>query len=116
MPLTRNATAQLSSAEAARAARAGEVVLVDVREPDERAQARPVPSRHIALGDLPARLGELPRDRTVAFICRSGTRSARAARAAARHGLRVASVRGGLVAWSEAGLPVESGPGHEERR
>ena len=91
------------------------MVLVDVREPDERAQARPAPSRHIALGDLPARLGELPRDRTVAFLCRSGTRGATAARAAARHGLRVANVRGGLMAWSVAGLPVASGPEGEER-
>lgn len=116
MPFAPNTTTELSAPEAASAARAGEVVLVDVREPDERAQARPVPSRHIPLGDLPTRLGELPRDRIVAFICRSGNRSATAAREAARGGLRVANVRGGLAAWSVAGLPVESGPEGKERR
>lgn len=106
----RNKVTELSPTAAAGQATGGELVLVDVREPSERAEARPANSMHIPLGDLPSRLDELPRDRTVAFICRSGGRSAKATRAAADHGLSSANVRGGLLAWTDAGLPVDSGP------
>lgn len=109
MLFSRNKTAQLSPTEAAAGEREGDLVLVDVREGDERLQSRPAGSRHIPLGELPNRIGELPRDRTVAFICRSGSRSAMATRAGADRGLKVANVRGGLIAWNEAGLPTESG-------
>ena len=110
MVFNRNRPPRLSPREAAAGVRAGEVVLVDVRDPAERAETRPAGSRHVPLGDLSTRIGELPRDRTVSFICRSGSRSAMAARAAADHGLIVANVRGGLLAWTDAGLPVEHGP------
>jgi len=110
MLFTRTKTDQLRPAEAAEAARRGELILVDVRELDERAEARPAGSRHLPLSELASRLDELAREQTVAFICRSGSRSAMAARIAAEHGLTVVNVRGGLLAWSEVGLPVESGP------
>ncbi len=110
MPFTRKKSNQLSPIQAADGARGEELVLVDVREHDERAQARPADSRHIPLGDLPGRIGELPTDRTVAFICRSGSRSQMTTRAAAKRGLAAANVSGGMLAWAAAGLPVESGP------
>jgi rhodanese-related sulfurtransferase len=110
MPFARNKTPQLSPTDAAAQAGGGTLVLIDVREPDERRAARPPGSLHIPLADLPARLDELPRDRTAAFICRSGNRSAKAARVAADHGRTGVNVRGGLLAWTRAGLPVESGP------
>ena len=110
MPFMRNRPAKMPPAAAAGAAANGEIVLVDVREDDERRACRPAGSLHIPLGELPARLDELPTDRTVAFVCRSGGRSAMAARAAADRGLTVADVRGGLTAWQAAGLPVETGP------
>ena len=110
MLFTRTKTNQLSPIQAADGARGEELVLVDVREHDERAQARPADSRHIPLGDLPGRIGELPTDKTVAFICRSGSRGHMAARAAAERGLAAADVSGGMLAWADAGLPVESGP------
>jgi len=110
MLFTRKKSNQLSPIQAADGARRQELVLVDVREQDERAQARPADSRHIPLGDLPGRIGELPTDKTVAFICRSGSRSQLATRAAAKRGLEAADVSGGMLAWADAGLPVESGP------
>ena len=87
-----------------------DLVLVDVREAGERAEVRAPQSVHVPLGEVEARLSELPRDRTVAFVCRSGGRSGRAARVAAAHGLTAANVGGGMVAWEAAGLPVASGP------
>ena len=110
MLFKRNKTEQLTPAETADGVSSGELVLVDVREDDERLAARPAGSRHVRLGDLHGRLDELPSDRTIAFICRSGSRSAMATRTAAARGLTVANVRGGLMAWQDAGLPVESGP------
>ena len=98
---------QLTPAEVA--AR-GDVVLVDVRESDERAEVRAPASVHVPLGEVESRLSELPRDRTVAFVCRSGGRSSMAARVAAGVGLTVANVDGGMLAWQAAGLPVASGP------
>jgi rhodanese-related sulfurtransferase len=52
------------------------------------------------------RLNEVRRDRPVAFVCRSGHRSAVAARWAARQRDDVATVAGGMDAWLAAGLPA----------
>jgi rhodanese-related sulfurtransferase len=114
MLFPRDAIPRLSPAQAREGADAGELLLVDVREHDERLELRPAGSRHVPLGELPDRLAELPHDRTVAFICRSGARSAMAARMAIAHDLRVADVDGGLTLWHAVGLPTETGPERTE--
>src|SRR5216683_703363 len=58
-----------------------QAVLVDVREDDEWAAGHAPGARHIPLGEIGARHGEIPRDRAVYVICRSGSRSAHAAQA-----------------------------------
>jgi len=83
---------------------AGRLVLVDVREDSERARGFAPGSRHLPLGRLKQRLGELPSDRPVAFICQSGRRSAMAATAARRAGLDAHNVSGGMTAWERHGL------------
>jgi len=83
---------------------AGRLVLVDVREGSERARGFAPGSRHLPLGELERRLGELPSDRPVAFICQSGRRSAMAATAARRAGLDAHNVTGGMNAWERRGL------------
>ena len=50
--------------------------LLDVREDDEWAAGHAPDAVHVRLGELGARVAELPRDRVVYVICRSGTRSA----------------------------------------
>ena len=54
--------------------------VVDVREPAEwNGELGRIPgARHLPLGELRARLGELPRDRPIVAVCRSGGRSAEA--------------------------------------
>jgi rhodanese-related sulfurtransferase len=94
-------------AEAAAAHGRGELQIVDVREAAELAEASVHGAIHIPLRQLGGRLGELD-GRPVAFLCRSGSRSALATRAASRAGLDAANVSGGIVAWSRAGLPVTS--------
>lgn len=88
-------------------------ILLDVREPAEWRAGHAPDARHIPLGQLAQRAGELPDGRPVITVCRSGHRSARAAAFLARDGREVFNVAGGMAAWAHAGLPVRasSGPG-----
>ncbi|MBI4492571.1 MAG: MBL fold metallo-hydrolase [Chloroflexi bacterium] len=78
--------------------------LLDVRM-DSEWQAGYVPgAKHVMLGDLPARLGELDRGRSVAAYCGSGNRSSTATALLKRHGFTtVFNVLGGMAAWRAAG-------------
>ena len=64
--------------KAASEALANGAVLIDVREKSEYDDVRIPGSVLIPLGDLPARLAEVPADRDVYVHCRMGGRSARA--------------------------------------
>lgn len=87
--------------------RAGELVLVDVREADERRELAPaVPSLHIPIDQITERIGELPVDQPIAFVCRSGGRSAVATEIARSIGLDARNVVGGMLAWDALGLPT----------
>jgi rhodanese-related sulfurtransferase len=85
--------------------------LIDVREQAE-IDASPLGllpnSIVIALGELRARVGEVPRDRPIVCVCPAGARSAVAASILEQAGVaEVANLRGGLLAWTGLGLPVE---------
>lgn len=95
------------SVEAARDRQQSAAIVLDVREPGEWAAGHAPGARHIPLGDLSRRARELPSDRDLLVICRSGNRSARAANVLLGLGFsRVTNVRGGMLAWARAGLPV----------
>lgn len=85
--------------------------ILDVREPQELAQARIDGAHHIPLGELVERQGEVPRDRTVYVLCHVGGRSARAAVYLEQQGVDAVNVDGGILAWYRAGLPVVLGEG-----
>ena len=51
-------------------------------------------------------MAALHTDKTIAVYCRSGRRSANAAVRLAAKGFRVVNLKGGIIAWKEAGLPV----------
>jgi rhodanese-related sulfurtransferase len=86
---------------------AGRAILLDVREEDEREQARIPGSLWIPMEDVTGRLAELPRDRTLIVYCHSGVRSAYVARHLMDAGLEAANLAGGIVAWHRSGLPIE---------
>jgi rhodanese-related sulfurtransferase len=87
---------------------AGGALLVDVRQPEEWQQGHAPKAKLIPLGSLGDRLTELPREREVLLICRSGNRSGTAQRQLLRLGYEhVVNVKGGMNAWTSAGLPVE---------
>src|SRR5258705_12842557 len=86
---------------------AGEVELVDVREPYEWEAGRIPGAVHIEIERLASRADELPRDRPVVFQCRLGVRSMMAAQAFRRAGYDAWSMAGGIQAWHDAGLGLE---------
>lgn len=98
----------LSPAAAAARVRAGDLLLVDVRPPEERALAA-VSESFAALEDGGLeRLLALPQDRPLAFLCHHGVRSAQAAAYFRAHGFgEVYNVEGGIEAWADldAGIP-----------
>lgn len=105
-PAVRN----LSPQEAQEALIEGKAVLIDVREPDEWADTGVAkPALLIPLGELGGEAGQKLVAENVGkefiFYCRSGGRSAAAARAFARQGLPAANA-GGFSDWEDSGLPV----------
>ncbi len=85
-------------------------LLVDVREPNEYAEVHAEGALLVPLSEFEARYAELPRDRELVMICRSGARSARAGRYLLENGYtNVVNLAGGTLAWAEAGLPTEGG-------
>ena len=92
-------------AERLDAAAAGErPLLLDVRSPGEVEAGTIAGSRQIPLGELPARMGELPRDRAVVAYCAGGYRSAIAVSLLLRAGFEgVSDLAGGFAAWEVVG-------------
>ncbi len=81
--------------------------LLDVREREEYAEAHISDSVLIPLGQLSRKLSSIPKDATIIAICRSGNRSGVAADLLRRAGYsNVLNLRGGVIAWAQAGLPL----------
>jgi rhodanese-related sulfurtransferase len=86
-------------------------LLVDVREPGEFEALRAPGAVLVPLSSFMSHIGDLPRDRQLLMICRSGVRSLNAGGVLVQHGFTsVANVEGGMIAWHQAGLPTHSGP------
>jgi len=81
--------------------------IIDVREPDEWAGGHIEGAHHIPMNDVPARLGEIDRDRPVVTVCRSGARSGQVATYLAQAGFTVHNMEGGMSTWQRQGLPVD---------
>jgi rhodanese-related sulfurtransferase len=93
-----------------RQAEGANLTLLDVREPQEYAEAHVAGSTMIPLGQLAFQLAKLPKDRPIVVLCRSGNRSGVAAQMLRRQGFTdVHNLRGGILAWMRAGQPVQRG-------
>ena len=89
-------------------------LLLDVRNDDEWATGHAPAATHMPLGELSERHTELPADRRIVVICRSGARSSRATEALVDAGYDVVNLAGGMQAWEAQGLPCVTdtgGPG-----
>jgi adenylyltransferase/sulfurtransferase len=85
--------------------RGEELLLLDVREPQEHALARIEGARLLPLGQLEARLGELAewKPKRVVIHCHHGGRSAHACQILQQHGFeKTLNLRGGIDAWSQS--------------
>jgi hydroxyacylglutathione hydrolase/adenylyltransferase/sulfurtransferase len=86
---------------------AGEIQVVDVREPYEWDAGRIAGARHIELNHLTEAADSIDRETPVVFSCRVGSRSAMAAKAFRASGYDAHNLEGGLQAWADRGLPLE---------
>ena len=101
---------EISVAEAAAKRDAGAFIL-DVREPDEWNEYHIPGATLISLGDLESRVNEVPRDKEVVVVCRSGNRSQAGRDILTNAGFKnVPSMAGGLTEWAAANLPTVTGP------
>jgi rhodanese-related sulfurtransferase len=81
--------------------------LLDVREDDEWAAGHAPDAQHVPMNQIPTRLDEVPDDREVLVVCRSGIRSARVVQFLRSHGRdKVHNLDGGLQEWVAAGRPL----------
>lgn len=78
--------------------------LIDVREPHEWQQGHAIGAVHIPMGEVVARLSEVPDG--AAIICRSGGRSARVVAFLEQQGREAVNVAGGTLAWAADGRPM----------
>lgn len=77
-------------------------VLLDVREDDEVATASLDFAKHIPMGSIPERVGELPKDGNIVVMCHGGSRSGRVSKYLRENGFSsVANLAGGIDAWSQ---------------
>jgi rhodanese-related sulfurtransferase len=83
--------------------------LIDVREPHEWAAGHVKEARLVPMGNLDRELSKWRPERPLLFICRTGHRAARATDRAQRRGFKAMNVKGGMIEWTRAGLPLKNG-------
>jgi sulfur-carrier protein adenylyltransferase/sulfurtransferase len=92
----------------------GGVKLIDVREPHEWDESHIAEATHVPQGELLERLDEVAPDHSERLLlqCRTDNRSANAAEVLTGLGYEdVGVIKGGIVAWQDAGLPIVAAEG-----
>jgi rhodanese-related sulfurtransferase len=87
-----------------------DLVVLDVRTPDEFAQARLADAINMDFyaADFRSQLQTLDPEATYLVYCRTGNRSATAVEMMQELGFtRIYEIDGGIAAWYEAGFPIE---------
>jgi DMSO/TMAO reductase YedYZ molybdopterin-dependent catalytic subunit/rhodanese-related sulfurtransferase/glyoxylase-like metal-dependent hydrolase (beta-lactamase superfamily II) len=87
----------------------GGALLLDVREPDEWCVQHAPTAMLLPMSRVRSRQEELPNDRPIVVVCRSGGRSAAVTASLRRSGFDAVNLAGGMCAWAAAGLPVVAG-------
>lgn len=87
-----------------------DLTIIDVRRPDEWSgeYGHIASAKLITLNTLPEHIDEIPKDKPVVFVCRSGGRSGQATSFALQNGFdQVYNMQGGMMAWTDKNLEVE---------
>ena len=102
---------EISVDEAYQMYQQGEALFLDVRTVEEWNDYHAPDTTLIPLDELQARASELPKDRPIVVVCRSGNRSQSGRDILLSAGFtNVTSMAGGLSTWREKGYPTVSGP------
>lgn len=110
---------EIGPAESVQLINHNDAVMVDVREDSEYKDGHILDSIHIPLGKLGERIGELEkfREKPIIVSCRSGHRSASACAKLRKHGFEtIYNLKGGVLAWQNAGLPLQKPTKKKKRK
>src|SRR3954447_27061434 len=88
-------------------------VLLDVREPAERAAGHAPTAVHVPLAALAANIDTFDKNTPIVAVCRVGGRSERAASVLLQRGYDAVNLAGGMQAWAAATLPVVTDAGDD---
>ncbi|MBL8467816.1 MAG: rhodanese-like domain-containing protein [Pseudomonadota bacterium] len=106
---TKTSGPRLTPAQATQLINREDAQVIDVREQPEWAKGRIAGSRHIPVGQIDQRIGDLEKfkERPLIVVCASGMRSASACSTLRKAGFeKVFALDGGIGAWEQAGLPL----------
>lgn len=107
-PQTASTPEEISVQEAYLLYQKGEAYFLDVREPSEWDEYHAPNSTLIPLGELAARVNEVPKDKQIVVVCRSGNRSQQGRDILKQAGYtNVTSMTGGLKNWRDSGFPTQ---------
>ena len=85
-----------------------DVYVIDVREQSEYDEKHIPGVTLLPMSEIQGRVNEIPTDKEVILTCRSGNRSGQVTQFLQQNGFdNVHNMQGGIVAWEQAGLPVE---------
>lgn len=88
-----------------------DILILDVRTPQERKQVRITGSKLVPVGDVIRGKFETDADQPIMLVCAVGGRSYFAGKVMISRGYQeVYNLDGGIEAWRRVGLPVELGP------
>jgi len=99
------------TADEGRALVADGALLLDVREPDEWGAGHASGAAFMPMGQVQDHLDELPHDRRIVVICRSGGRSAAVTQALVGADYDCVNLAGGMRAWAAEGYDVVTDDG-----
>jgi rhodanese-related sulfurtransferase len=87
----------------------GHPTVIDVRQPEEYRSGYIAGAKLIPLDELSRKMKNLPINREIVCVCASGNRSHSAARTLVDAGYDAYNMKGGMLSWRRAGLPVKKG-------
>jgi adenylyltransferase/sulfurtransferase len=81
-----------------------EILVIDVRQPWELEVSTVDFTTHIEMTQIPQHINEIPKDKPIVLMCRSGVRSMKVAEFLSRSGWpseNLLNLEGGILAWAQ---------------
>jgi rhodanese-related sulfurtransferase len=100
----------VSTEEAYQMYQQNDTFVVDVRTQEEWNEYHVPNTNLIPLDQLPSRLNEVPKDKEILVVCRSGNRSQQGRDILLQANYNATSMTGGLKEWYAKGYPIEGAP------